>query len=209
MTSSGIAQHVDAAIDACLRATEIGDPRYHFALGRAYYVNKDPANNEKHFRIAADKGHVLGTYWLALGYIYGDFGTPQDWPKAARLLERPSQQDHGHSLLFLGQYYAFHAKETGLRSKAKPLFERAGELGRADAYGHLGYMYETGIGVQKDQSLAQIHYEMSIALGGADARTAKFYYARMYFSEIEKNHQACPTCTSARLGVNARECWAT
>ncbi len=187
VASSAIASHLNAAIDACLQATELGDAKYDFALGRAYYVASDPANNEKYFRIAADKGHVLATYWLAIGYIYGDFDTPQDWDKAGALLARPTQKDHGHSLLFLGQYYAFHAKDPSLKSKAEPLLEKAGKLGRADAYAHLGYMYETGQGVRKDTMFAKFHYETSIELAGADARTAKFYLARMYFKDIEKN----------------------
>ncbi len=186
VSSVTIRGHVDEAIATCLEAFKSGDPKYAFALGRAYYVKSDPANHEKFFELAADAGHVLATYWLAIGYIEGDFNTPKDWPKAAELLARPSQANHARSLLFLGQYYAFHAKDPMQKSRAEPLFVKAGELGNAYAWAYLGHMYETGTGVAKQQIMARAYYENSIEAGGDGAGMGKYYSARMYFKDIER-----------------------
>ena len=59
--------------------------------------------------------------------------------------------------------------EVGLRQnhkKAMKFWFRAGELGFARAYNNLGYSYQNGEGVEKDEKKAKYYWELA-AMGGS------------------------------------------
>ncbi len=55
-------------------------------------------------------------------------------------------------------------------TKALELYYRAAELGYAEAYCNIGYAYDHGEGVEKDEKKANHYYELAAIKGNADAR---------------------------------------
>jgi len=55
-------------------------------------------------------------------------------------------------------------------TKALELFHRAGELGSAESYGSIGYVYNNGQGVKVDKKKAKYYYELSAMRGNVAAR---------------------------------------
>ena len=55
-------------------------------------------------------------------------------------------------------------------NKANKLWPRAGELGHAAAYSCVGYVYENGEGVERDEKKAKYYYEVAAMRGNVVAR---------------------------------------
>jgi len=55
-------------------------------------------------------------------------------------------------------------------TKALELFHRAGELGHAEAYNNIGYLYDNGRGVEVDKKKANYYFELGAMRGDTAAR---------------------------------------
>jgi uncharacterized protein len=55
-------------------------------------------------------------------------------------------------------------------NKALELFNQAGELGYAEAYTNVGYVYHQGHGVERDKKKAEHYFELAAMLGSVAAR---------------------------------------
>ena len=70
-----------------------------------------------------------------------------------------------------GCYYAQGIKGMPQdRAKANELWLKAGELGCAEAYSRLGYSYDTGAGVERNEKKAKHYYEIAAMKGDLQAR---------------------------------------
>jgi len=76
-----------------------------------------------------------------------------------------------NAISIIGGYYADGL--YGYRQdykKALELFHRAGELGYANAYTNIGYAYDHGEGVEKDEKKANHYYEIAAIKGNVQSR---------------------------------------
>ncbi|WP_446217408.1 tetratricopeptide repeat protein [Micromonospora sp. IBHARD004] len=76
----------------------------------------------------------------------------------------------GRALLLLGQLASSGHGEPADPVRARGLYERAAELGNAEAAHNLGVLYATGRGVAQDQAAALRWYQRSAELGNVPAR---------------------------------------
>jgi len=75
----------------------------------------------------------------------------------------------GRALLLLGQLASVGQGEPADPAKARRLYERAAELGNADAAHNLGALYATGRGVAQDYPTALRWYQRAVGLGSVRA----------------------------------------
>ncbi|MEV6376916.1 tetratricopeptide repeat protein [Micromonospora musae] len=96
--------------------------------------------------------------------------------EARRQLEPAGSDDR--ALLLLGQLASSGHGEQADPVRARELYERAAELGNAEAAHNLGVLYATGRGVAEDQTAALRWYQRSAELGSVPARRmVGFMYA--------------------------------
>ena len=69
-----------------------------------------------------------------------------------------------------GDYAEGRLGLTQDRAKANELWLKAGELGCADAYSRLGYSYNTGASVERNEKKAKHYYEIAAMKGDVQAR---------------------------------------
>ncbi|MFG3691670.1 tetratricopeptide repeat protein [Micromonospora sp. NPDC047740] len=88
--------------------------------------------------------------------------------EAREQLEAAGPDDR--ALLLLGQLASSGHGEPADPVRARGLYERAAELGSAEAAHNLGVLYATGRGVAQDQAAALRWYQRSAELGSVSAR---------------------------------------
>ena len=87
-------------------------------------------------------------------------------------LQKRVEVGDAHAFFTLGCYYR-RGEEDGFPQdygKALELWHRAGDLGYVDAYNNIGYAYENGEGVERDEKKANHYYELAAMGGDAAAR---------------------------------------
>ena len=110
-------------------------------------VRTDVGEAARWYRLAAERGDVGGSFALALAYLQAR-GVPRDRDAARALLEKAAAQNHMGALYNLG---LMAAEETPPDfTKAAAYFQRASDLGAADASYALAILYKEGHGVPAD-----------------------------------------------------------
>ncbi|WP_189194490.1 tetratricopeptide repeat protein [Micromonospora fulviviridis] len=92
----------------------------------------------------------------------------QAFEEAREQLELAGPDDR--ALLLLGQLASSGHGEPADPVRARGLYERAAELGNAEAAHNLGVLYATGRGVVQDQAAALRWYQRSAELGSVPGR---------------------------------------
>ena len=149
----------DTAKTEFLRASALGDSRSQFMLGRIYEgglgVGKNPLMAMKWYRLAAQQGHAVAQYTLAMMHRKGL--DPATRPRSGAMgvggaVATPSQR--------LGIAYM----------EALKWFELAAEQGLADAQYKLGLMYATGNGIPTNFVTAHLWWSVAVDYGSEEAR---------------------------------------
>eukprot|EP00956_Cyclotella_meneghiniana_P003667 scaffold4459_cov64-Cyclotella_meneghiniana.AAC.4 len=88
-----------------------------------------------------------------------------------RLLERIEKYNDAGAMTYLaGSYYHGVDGYQVDRSKAYELYQRAGELGSANAHCSLGNLYRSGEGMKRDMKKAVNHLQIAAIMGNVGAR---------------------------------------
>ena len=96
---------------------------------------------------------------------------PKSNEKLVKRIMKRVELDDPMAIYNLGVYY-----RDGLygfpqdHTKALELWYRAGELGSAESYGSIGYVYNNGQGMKVDKKKAKYYYELSAMRGNVAAR---------------------------------------
>jgi len=147
------------ALNPCRLAVENNpnDLKARYRLSRAQYADNDKKAAFESARIAAEGGYGPAIYNLAMFYWNGD-GTDKDRGKTVTWLAKLADHEKEVTPQFLIQAYRLLA-EIYLRgmataknvSEAIKWYSRAAALNDPDAEAQLGYYYQTGTGVAKDE----------------------------------------------------------
>lgn len=152
------------------RAEKQGDPfispnvQYRLALcyENGIGIKKDPKKALKYFKLAKDQGHVEA---------HSKFNSLNEKMELFQKLEREAKEGKPSALNKLGNFY----KEFGNLKKAFESYQKAADLGFAEAQYHLGQCYEFGHGTKvnpkgafkcykkaADQKLANAQYRLGL-----------------------------------------------
>lgn len=168
----------DAAISLYIRAEERGSAEAGLALGRLYeHEERDLAEAERHYLVAAERGMAEHQYILGDFYINNDKageGVRRAVPWLRRAAEggcRPAAERLLGIDARLAETYnrAVIAQEAGNVCEAFALYENAAALGHADALSNLGYCLQKGIGCTADLRAAARAYRDAVAAGSEAA----------------------------------------
>ena len=115
--------------------------------------------------------------------------TPMPTSEEASIEREKKRTEAGDAIAIAntGRYYS--RRENSFPQdyeKALELLHRAGKLGRAEAYGNIGYAYYNGRGVERDEKKA-LHYFKLAAMGGDIA-------ARLKVAELELGEERGNLC---------------
>jgi hypothetical protein len=140
-------------------AKAIEDPAFQRPI--LFSENKDLA------MAAAEEGDADGQFATGLFYWRG-MGVEEDDEEAEEMFNLAAQQGHPGGHYFLGLSWFFGFSHPGLfqnnQTKGLEQIEIAAKLDYAEAYNQLGWIYESGSGVDTDIPLAVQHYERAIEL---------------------------------------------
>jgi len=95
-----------------------------------------------------------------------------------------AEETDGDSLTRLG----LEAGDAGDYAKTREYWEQAAEKGSARAVADLGYLYENGYGVEKDEAKAMEYYRRAADLGFAGALT-EMAYMYSYGLGVEQDYE--------------------
>ena len=145
---------------------EKGNPRAQTELAMEYILgNELPEEPEKAFMWllkAAKQDYADAQYLLGNCYKEGD-GTKQDFEEALRWYREGASQNHREAQWELGLHYYNGEAVIQNYSRAFKLFSKAASQGLIDAQRALGVMYHLGLGVEVDQVLAYMWFEIATA----------------------------------------------
>ncbi len=179
-------------IDLLRKSAQSGYTPAMCQLGQQLFIggilNKSLEGSFKWYREAASKKDSIALYQLAGCYARGH-GVEQDLAESLRLLEQSSYEGCWAATLGLAGYYRFGALKCFLvhpsypnygvikehvihPAKALYLYHRIAsqapeteQVPLANAYYHLGWMYQDGIGTAQDYEQAVYWYQKSSDLG--------------------------------------------
>ena len=149
-----------------------------FYLIKGEIVPKNVRDGVSYLEQAADNGHVIAMRMLGDIYGKGD-SIPQDSTKSIVYLERAASYGDGPSVLSLGYLYIVGKTNPDLPiakfvpadpPKAFGYFKRAADLGNEVARYMVGMMYFQGLGVEKNDTLAEFNVRLSAERGYAQAQ---------------------------------------
>jgi uncharacterized protein len=193
-SGDGVIQNTIEALKYLRQAAEQGFVDAQTTLGQAFdlgwlfretvSVEKNFVESAKWFRRAAELGDARSQSWL--GQLYGaGRGVPKDDKEAVRWLRMAAAQGHMYAYKSLGDHYlngkgvprdAAEAVRWYRRSAAEELSSNQYPLGIL----MLGYVYETGTGVNQDYVEAYAYYSLAAAAGDQEARKLRDVVAATY-----------------------------
>jgi len=154
-------------------AADSGSAEAEQLLGHMYYMGTGVAQDfgkalEWHKK-AASKGETESQFVIGTMYYSGK-GVAQDYRTAMQWLLKAGDHGHVDAQYILGAMY-FTGQGTPQDYQRSVIWlRRAAEHGHADAQRYLGMMHLYGIGgVQKDNVIAYMLWNLSAASGNADA----------------------------------------
>lgn len=130
----------------------------------------------KAYEQAATKGDRLGSYNLALMYLYGK-GVPVDFQKAKTLFTEASNQGSHEAMTQLGGIYFNGLGQPRDEQQGLSWYKKAAEMGEGNALYQLGLLSETGVATKIDFANALKFYQGASDQGNEKAMLA---LARMY-----------------------------
>jgi len=168
-------EKIDAktAIPACQTAlaTDPGNPRLLFEMGRAYSTAHNDRMARQYFEQASALGYSAGQLLLGIWYTNGSGGLPRDDREASRLFRGAAEQGNAFGQAWLASFYA---QGRGGLPKSLPdavhFYKLAADQGIGDAQYNLGSIYlNGGDGVSKNSQEAARLFKLAASQGIADA----------------------------------------
>jgi enhanced entry protein EnhC len=147
------------------------------ALGFIYEtVDDDYPQALTAYEQASAKGNPIGTYNLALMYLYGK-GTPVNFGKAKELFIQAADKHINEAMNQLGGIYFKGLGTARDEQQALSWYKKAADLGNANALYELGLLSETGVTTKLDFNEALKYYQ---AAADKNNEKAMLALARMY-----------------------------
>ncbi len=178
----GIPKDISKGWDLLQRAATANDLIAQGNLGRLLIegrvVPKNVNDGVAYLEQAADNGHVAAMRLLGEIYAKGN-GISQNADKAIRYFERAGALNDSISLTSLGSLYIAGETIPDLPygklvpadpAKAFGYFKRAADMGNEIARYMVGIMYFRGLGVEKNDTLAEFNVRLSAERGYAQAQ---------------------------------------
>jgi len=179
----GVAKDKTEAYRWYLKAAEQGHVLAQYHVGGAYWdgivVSQDLTEAVKWFRKSAEQGGVDAQINMGIVYEEGNvvtknLATAEKWYRKAA-----SQEVSNRSVYALGRFLFYNKDEEQSKREAAKWFQKAAKKGHKLAQFQLGYMYYTGTGVQRDDTLAVKWYRKSADNGVA---VAQYNLGLMYYN---------------------------
>ncbi|MDA0118770.1 tetratricopeptide repeat protein [Vibrio sp. T11.5] len=161
-------------------AAESGCLESQIALAGIYASEKEYINPKKMMfwlRKAANQDDIETMLLLAQGYLDKQ---QYDLNQAIKWLKIAAKKNHHHALFLLGYIYSSDKYKVVDYNYAFLKYYYALKAGSEVAPGRLGYMYQYGLGVDKDIEQAKSLYSMGALYNDP---YAQFYYAELYLDE--------------------------
>lgn len=142
---------------------ERGIPEAQYELGQLYEkgdgVRKDFKQAVQWYGLAAEQGHLDAQYYLGMWYANG-ISVTQDEGMASRYLASASSKGHSKANKYVEKTGA-NKLVNNEESIAVWWLQQQALRGSASARFNLGYLYESGRGVNKDMVLAEKLYQFA------------------------------------------------
>ena len=145
------------------------------ALKAAYdEMRKDEPDHRKVetlLRDQAEEGNPIAKYGLGSWYLHGYHHFEKDVAKGIKLIEEAAEERVPEACYDLA--YGFESGKGGEQNPkmAFKYYVLAALYGDSDSFVHVGRCYHDGIGVEKDEELADCWWEKAEALGVKHAHT--------------------------------------
>ena len=159
------------SVDLIINAAKSGDAESQFFLSKLYEigageVTQDSAKAAYWLKQAADAGNLDARCEVAVHYLNGTGGYPQDKAKGLAMLQENIKQKHPVSMRELGRLYDMGLAGLVTQNEHQALgwFKQAAEADDSRAAVYLGYYYETGKGgLKQDYGEAITWYQKGIS----------------------------------------------
>jgi len=158
---------VDQALPVCQQAAERqpARPRYQYLYGRVLSAAKRDAEAAAQYAVADQAGYGFASF--GLGQLYDEgAGVPKNLGQAQRLLFRAGNAGIADAFAYGGELY-FEENPPNY-FQAKSWFEQAVQGGSANGFADLGWLYESGSGVNQDEARALSLYNEAAKSGSAE-----------------------------------------
>jgi TPR repeat protein len=158
---------VDQALPVCQQAAEHqpARPRYQYLYGRVLSAAKRDAEAAAQYAVSDQAGYGFASFGLAQLYDEGA-GVPKNLGQAQRLLFRAGNAGIADAFAYGGELY-FEENPPNY-FQAKSWFEQAVQGGSANGLADLGWLYESGSGVNKDETRALSLFNEAAKGGSAE-----------------------------------------
>ena len=140
-----------------------------YQLGRQALGAKDYKQALMWFQKAAEQGHSIAQFNLAVMYYEGE-GVEKDLKQAAIWCSKAAEQGYSVAQFSLGVMYNKGKGVEKDREQAASWYLKAAKHGDADAQFNLAHMYQRGKGVKKDLEQAASWYLKAAQQGVSDAQ---------------------------------------
>jgi len=124
-------------------------------------VAKNYKTASAYYELAAEKGHPLAQYRIALAYRQG-YGVDLDQEKAYFWFLKAARQGHQASRNFVGLMFKDGLGVEQNEKEAAKHIRIAAERGNKYAMANLGNFYRSGLGVEIDNAKAYFWYSLSV-----------------------------------------------
>jgi TPR repeat protein len=131
----------------------------------------DPRGALTLFQRLCDKGNLPSCSNVAVAYVTGKGGIPQDVARAVAVVTPACQKDEPSACYVLGGIYLSFDAYVNDRAQVVSLFRRACEGGHAASCDALGVLYAGGTGVASDPSQAARLFQRACDEGSPQACT--------------------------------------
>jgi len=158
---------IDQALPVCEQAAtrQPERPRYQFLFGRVLDAAKRLPEAAAQYTAADQGGYALASF--SLGELYHEgVGVPKDLGHAQRLLFRAGNAGLADAFAEGGELYLEDRQPNYFQ--AKSWFEQGAQGGSAEAMDDLGWLYESGNGVNADQAKALGLFSEAARRGSAE-----------------------------------------
>lgn len=160
------------ALKAVVESAHAGDARNQTLLGDHYRAGKGLPKNEieavKWYRKAADQGHAIAEFNLALCYEQG-IGIPRNSEEAFRWYKLAAVHGNIEAQNSTGYCYEYGEGVSQDYGEALKWYRESASRGDQNAQFNIGNMYRLGKGVLKNPEEAAKWFRMSAAQGNSDA----------------------------------------
>jgi len=169
-----LTSHATEAIAACREALaqQPDEPRFAYQLARSLIaVSREDPEARALLEAAAQSAYPPAQNLLAGIYSHGA-GVAVDEARATELVRAAAGADYPPALANLGAIVGFVAATPGGFRESATWFQRAAELGDANAMVYLGFQLSTGLGLAIDAGAAKAWFEKGAALDNPNAIVA-------------------------------------